>query len=506
MRCFYYVGAAVAVAPGSLAFHLSPCPANHGSAAVADSIRWRAAAPPSTAAAAVGSSRRRAGAVAAPGTSVGGWRWTGDGCVGCLLWRRPGFLLAAASSDGDDGLGRGTERHGGGPAAPRPTSSPRLQNIPPTSLVLRDEATGCDIYLVGCLHGSHASGRDVQDVLEEVRPGAVVLELCESRHKALRQDLEKKAKGDAPLEGRERWISVFRSWGKGVRNTSKKAGVLQGLLAGLLSAPYLVQRLGDFDPGLEFKTAMAYADASKLASRPSTATAAAAAAAAAAVGPWECAVVLGDRDVQETLRRLGGALTALTRRRRRGEEDAQNENGGRVDGNGGGGGGGSVMGAAATGDASAVSDSYWSALASDLRILQMAVVGPSGGEWPDSLNVFDTVWRERQALGALILPLLFILTVISEAVMRSIGGAASVVTGGSRVGSDGAPAGVGRLGVFGVIKERDDVLAENVLKACRAHPGRPVVAVLGLLHCNGVADILRNSDGFRGAVVAAGGE
>lgn len=47
---------------------------------------------------------------------------------------------------------------------------------------------------MGCLHGSHNSGRDVQEVLEEVRPGAVVLELCESRHKALRQDLEKKAK------------------------------------------------------------------------------------------------------------------------------------------------------------------------------------------------------------------------------------------------------------------------------------------------------------------------
>lgn len=51
-----------------------------------------------------------------------------------------------------------------------------------------------------------------------------------------------------------------------------------------------------------------------------------------------------------------------------------------------------------------------------------------------------------------------------------------------------------------MIKERDDVLAENVLKACRQNPGRPVVAVLGLLHCNGVADILRNSDDFRGAV------
>ncbi len=57
-----------------------------------------------------------------------------------------------------------------------------------------------------------------------------------------------------------------------------------------------------------------------------------------------------------------------------------------------------------------------------------------------------------------------------------------------------------------VIKERDDVLAENVLKACREHPGRPVVAVLGLLHCNGVADILRNSEGFKSVVGAGGGD
>lgn len=116
----------------------------------------------------------------------------------------------------------------------------------------------------------------------------------------------------------------------------------QGLLAGLLSAPYLVQRLGDFDPGLEFKTAMAYADASKLSSRP--------AAAAAAAGTRECAVVLGDRDVQETLRRLGGALTALTGRRGGAGDSGEKERGGVGGGSGGGGGGGGgVLGAAAGG-------------------------------------------------------------------------------------------------------------------------------------------------------------
>lgn len=50
------------------------------------------------------------------------------------------------------------------------------------------------------MHGSHASGRDVQEVLERVRPGAVVLELCESRHKALRRDLEKIAKVRSSLQ------------------------------------------------------------------------------------------------------------------------------------------------------------------------------------------------------------------------------------------------------------------------------------------------------------------
>lgn len=53
-----------------------------------------------------------------------------------------------------------------------------------------------------------------------------------------------------------------------------------------------------------------------------------------------------------------------------------------------------------------------------------------------------------KTMGSLVLPLLFILTVVSETVQRSIGGAASAVTGGTGVGSDGAPAGSGGLGAF----------------------------------------------------------
>lgn len=47
------------------------------------------------------------------------------------------------------------------------------------------------------------------------------------------------------------------------------------------------------------------------------------------------------------------------------------------------------------------------------------------------------------------LPLLFVLTVVSEAVQRSIGGAAAAVTGGTGGGIDGAPAGIGGLVALG---------------------------------------------------------
>ena len=43
---------------------------------------------------------------------------------------------------------------------------------------------------------------------------------------------------------------------------------------------------------------------------------------------------------------------------------------------------------------SLISPSDWN-MVSDARVLRLAVVGPQGSKWPDSLNVFDTIWRER---------------------------------------------------------------------------------------------------------------
>lgn len=75
-----------------------------------------------------------------------------------------------------------------------------IPHLPPEWIAYDFQLTMCcltawkNLFQVGCLHGSPTSGRDVQHVMDRVRPGAVVLELCESRHQSLRRDLEKWAR------------------------------------------------------------------------------------------------------------------------------------------------------------------------------------------------------------------------------------------------------------------------------------------------------------------------
>eukprot|EP00966_Prymnesium_polylepis_P280420 6479282-Prymnesium_polylepis.2 len=53
---------------------------------------------------------------------------------------------------------------------------------------------------------------------------------------------------------------------------------------------------------------------------------------------------------------------------------------------------------------------------------------------------------------------------------------------------------LGRLLLVGLLEERNYVLARNIRRAClRAKPGGSVVAVLGMAHCNGVAELLSDS-------------
>ena len=56
------------------------------------------------------------------------------------------------------------------------------------SVEFTDPATGCEVVLVGCFHGSQSSARDVQDVLTRKTTHVVVLELCANRFSDLRRD------------------------------------------------------------------------------------------------------------------------------------------------------------------------------------------------------------------------------------------------------------------------------------------------------------------------------
>ncbi len=56
--------------------------------------------------------------------------------------------------------------------------------------------------------------------------------------------------GEVPPEGKERWMSVIRSWGKGVQKTSNKSGVLQvrEAVAGDVSLSDVRSAAGSIDP------------------------------------------------------------------------------------------------------------------------------------------------------------------------------------------------------------------------------------------------------------------
>ncbi|CAN0262263.1 unnamed protein product [Discosporangium mesarthrocarpum] len=156
----------------------------------------------------------------------------------------------------------------------------------------------------------------------------------------------------------------------------------------------------------------------------------------------------------------------------------------------------------------------------DARVLRMALCGPRDTKWPDSLNVVATLRDSPETLrdlGGLLGPLVLVLYTIAETFQRGLGGAALVTAAsvgdlgmGDSVTDGGLSAMMSSLADIGdgifllasgwytlrffrlVIKERDAFLAESIRGACRECPGQPVVAVLGLLHCNGVAETLRH--------------
>ncbi|CAM9655871.1 unnamed protein product [Phaeothamnion confervicola] len=407
--------------------------------------------------------------------------------------------------------------------------------------------------------------------MHSARPSAVVLELCASRYRAVQRELAATAaasltaaeaasvataagaaltgpraaaaaagggESDDGAGGLQRARRVLGRWWKGVASTRDKHGPVQAALVGLLSMAYVAQKLaGNYEPGLEFKSAMI----------------------AASALDNGCAVVLGDRNVYETLRRLGGTRApdsdggdkdseaaavaaaggeaALTRaagglvsaaastaaassaaaRPAAAERGSTRERppaaisaaAGLRPGRG---------AAAAAAAVRAVLVEGPLAAAEDLAILRKAIFGPPDSSWPLSVNVpaaLLTRPRVLRDLAGLLGPMTLVLLALSESLQLAWGALAA----GAEPAVDRTLAVVGDvLGMvllagsaaltlrFArlVIAERDEYLARAIAGACAENPGRPVVAVVGVLHCNGVSSLLQRG-GLLGPGARLGG-
>jgi hypothetical protein len=334
------------------------------------------------------------------------------------------------------------------------TPTPTTKSSATSFIELVEPETNCTVILLGCLHGSRSSASDVQSLIDE-SVDAVVLELCASRFNDLKRQQPSIAQKRKP---------AFSHFVDMVIRTGQKKGWTTGVAAAVLGgASGLQTALSGFEPGLEFTTALERASLHK------------------------SNVVLADQTVDETLRKVGTlpsvSLKMLT------------------------------------------TSFPWN----ESRALQDAVMGDALFE-PYQVNMGKVLTRSdavRRDLIKLTLPPLllaqfvafFVQTVLNHFMdpMETAAATAaatqidywSIITDmsmtpmdlwngvGMNVVVDMASSilvlGLGYVAVALpatriILCERDDQLTNGIRAACRASPnGGRVVAVLGLLHVNGVA-------------------
>ncbi|KAL1491327.1 hypothetical protein ABEB36_011938 [Hypothenemus hampei] len=155
------------------------------------------------------------------------------------------------------------------------SSEELIPSLPETVTMLTYTPTGAIVYLVGTAHFSKNSHDDVRQVIRQVRPHLVLLELCPERTSILEIDentLQEEAKG----------ISMAK-----IIQTIKQSGFVNGLIYILmLSISADTTRKIGMAPGIEFR--VAYQEALR--------------------NP-NCLVHLGDRPISITMRR---ALSRLS--------------------------------------------------------------------------------------------------------------------------------------------------------------------------------------------------
>jgi len=340
----------------------------------------------------------------------------------------------------------------------------RSFTIPKSVAVVESGQGKGKIYLVGCLHGAPTSCRDVAAVVDgccgggggggredqgggDGGLGAVVLELCPSRYEALTREMRAE-KASALPETKE----IIQKWAKGVAKVYRERGAGPALLGGFLSFTYVLQKVAKFDPGTEFKKAVAMG------------------------ADQGFNIVLGDAEVNATIasfsRGLGdfGDITATNALR-------------------------------------------------DFGVMVEALFGGrpffgigAGGVMtsPQYINVpmvLTTTPQLVKDLFVLLAPITFVVYGVTDTADYLIGQAFGGIQSANAAVATSAPyfeAGSEAInfltlaftGLFTskffrlIIAERNEFLAASIEEAYRSDPSKDTIAVLGMLHCNGVAKIL----------------
>lgn len=307
-----------------------------------------------------------------------------------------------------------------------------------------------EVVLVGCFHGSQSSAADVQRIIRERPTQTVALELCASRFADLRRTAEKNTN---TAEEQLPWLT---RWWNMIETTTQTRGLSSGLAAAVLGGFSGVQvALSGLEPGLEFTKAVESAEGVD--------------------------IVLADQDVDETLHRIGQVAQVSLQL----AQDFLQQG---------------------------WSESYGPCAST----LATALVGRPNNAPSVQLGSFLTrsVDAVRDVVRLTVPPFLLLQSIVfaADALMESILRPlrdASWYTPSTLATSDekwGIWFAVNVLIVFAgylvvalpavkiVLQERDLCLADGIREACRqAGPDGRVVAVLGLLHVNGVAKLLEES-------------
>jgi pheromone shutdown protein TraB len=183
-------------------------------------------------------------------------------------------------------------------AVPSSTPTPSAasdtgHSLQKASVTLVDPLTNVQVVLLGCFHGSQSSARDVQALLTTAPTQMVVLELCASRFDDMRKHIPLQSQQDdsnredeemmmqaevTMIRKRQPWITQYVRM---ITKTTEARGLPAGIASAVLGLASGWQTgVAGLEPGLEFRTAVVK-------------------------NPEGSDIILADQSVDETLQKLG---------------------------------------------------------------------------------------------------------------------------------------------------------------------------------------------------------